>query len=191
MRVLLVAEGRHEGGGALAALVQRTATAPVKSDFCTVRDPRIHVHRGKGGGFFKRALAWMREAQNGGYDALVLVIDEDGDRIRLGQFDEAQESDAFGITRALGIAIRTFDAWMLADEKALSRVLGTVVARQSDPEKNKDPKSSCAGLLAERDHPMSQTDFYAALADATDIAVLENRCPKGFAPFASRVRRLG
>lgn len=191
MKVLLVGEGGHEGGGALAALVRRTANVPVEPEFRTVRDPRIHVHRGKGGGFFKRALAWMREAQNGGYDAVVLVIDEDGDRARQGQFDEAQDSDLFAVRRALGIAIRTFDAWMLADETAISRVLDTVIDRQPDPEKNKNPKSSCAEILAHCGYPMSQTDFYAAVADALEITVLAGRCPKGFAPFASRLRQLG
>ena len=190
MRALLVSEGKHEEGGALETLVCRVATVPLELTFRRSNDSRIRTHRGKGAGMFKRALAWMREAQRKGCDAIILVIDEDGHRDRRGQFDEAQDSEYFSVKRALGIAVRTFDAWMIADEKALSTVIGANVDRQSDPERNTAPKETCAGILTAHDSPMSQTEFYAGLAEVIDIDLLEDRCPKGFAPFAARLRGL-
>jgi hypothetical protein len=32
--------------------------------------------------------------------------------------------------------------------------------------------------------------MYAAVAEVVDLALLEQRCPRGFAPFAQRVRGL-
>ncbi len=190
MRALLVSEGKHEEGGALETMVRRVATVPLELTFRRSNDSHVRTHRGKGAGMFKRALAWMREAQNEGYDAMILVIDEDGHRERRGQFDEAQDSEYFSVKRALGIAVRTFDAWMIADEKALSTVVGANIDRQSDPERNTRPKATCEGILAAHDDPMGQTELYAALAEVINIDLLKGRCSKGFAPFASRVRGL-
>jgi len=190
MRALLVSEGKHEGGGALEALVSRTADCLSQFDWRKISDPRIHVHRGKGKGFFKRAVAWMREAQKEGFDAVIIVIDEDGDSRRIDQFTEAQRCELASISRALGVAIRTFDAWMLADERALSQVLKMQVQTQPAPEKICDPKQTCVSMLAVSGQDMRQTEFYAVLSKAIDIAKLENRCPKGFAPFASRLRAI-
>jgi hypothetical protein len=190
MRALLVSEGKHDGGGALQALVSRTADGFSQFDWRKISDPCIHVRRGKGKGFFKRAVAWMREANKTGFDSLILVIDEDGDSQRNVQITEAQQCELIAISRALGVAIRTFDAWMLADEKALSKTLRMQVENQLAPEKNRDPKRSCAAILAASGQDMSQAEFYAVLSKAIDTAKLENRCPKGFAPFASRVRAI-
>lgn len=45
--------------------------------------------------------------------------------------------------RALGMAIRSFDAWMLADDGVLTLVLGKPIDTQPSPEKNRDPKEAC------------------------------------------------
>jgi hypothetical protein len=190
MRALLVSEGKHEGGGALQALVSRTADYFSLFDWRRISDPCIHIHRGKGKGFFQRAVAWLREAQREGFDALILVIDEDGDSQRISQITEAQRCELVTVSRALGVAIRTFDAWMLADERALSQVLQLPVKTQPAPEKNRDPKQSCEAILAASGQDMGQTEFYAALAKTIDIAKLEKRCPRGFAPFAARLRAI-
>ncbi|MCH8296412.1 hypothetical protein IH992_35480, partial [Candidatus Poribacteria bacterium] len=51
----------------------------------------------------------------------------------------------------------------------------------------RDAKERCAELLT---NSMAQNEFYAAVAAEAKIDTLEEQCPKGFAPFAERVRSL-
>jgi hypothetical protein len=190
MKVLLVGEGRHERGGALEALVKRLGLTAGKFDTDNANRADLHAHHGKGKGFFKRAIRWMQRAQTLGYDAIILVIDEDGCRERRKEIAEAQENSLFPIRRALGTAIRTFDAWMLADEKTLTKVLGGNVSRQPEPEGIKEPKTVCRKLLDDCPQTMKPVEMYAAIAGAIDLTILQERCSKGFAPFAQRVQAL-
>jgi hypothetical protein len=190
MKLLLVSEGKHELEGALANLVLR-ASHRWDIDSMRVTDLRLRVHAGKGPGYFKKALRCVRYAQEQGYDACVLVIDEDGDTQRHRLLHQAQ--DDFSVTtlpRALGVAVRTFDAWMLADEHALSRCLHRVIERQPAPEAIRDPKGACAQLRDRSGIDMGLAAMYATLAGLVDLKTLEERCPVGFGRFSSRLRAL-
>jgi hypothetical protein len=190
MKVLLVSEGKHELQGALETLVRRLSphVHDVDHDLVSRRD--IHTHRGIGQGFFKRAMRWTLEARKRGYEALILVVDEDGQSTRARELAMAQEYVHVAVRRALGVAIRTFDAWMLADEQALTSVLGCVVQRQPAPEDIDVPKQVCRELLAASAKSISQAEMYSHLAGTLDLAIVEVRCPKGFGAFAARVRRI-
>lgn len=189
MKTLVVGEGEHEQA-ALAVLVERISSRPLQCDFDFISSPHLHAHHGKGQGFVKRAVHWCLEAQKRGYEALVLLADHDGRDERIREMNIAQELDLGVSRRAMGIAIRTFDAWMLADERALSKVLGCSVSRQPDVETISDPKGRCAGFLESVGGQVSQRHFYAKLAHAMDLRVLEDRSSRGFAPFARRIREL-
>ena len=190
MKILLVGEGASELHGALETLVRRLGMADAAIEFDRVSNPQIHAHHGKGQGYFKRAVRWMLEAQKRDYDALILVIDEDGNFERLQEFASAQEYANTRIRRALGVAVKTFDAWMLADEKALTSVLGCNVTRQPQRETIVDPKRVCRDLFNESERSLSPREMYAEIAEHIDIAVLKDRCQKGFTPFAQRVASL-
>lgn len=188
MRALIVAEGKHERDGALLALVSRLATTELQCESDRVSRKDIHAHHGKGPGFKKKAIRWLREAEQQGYEAIIFLIDEDGHAERIQQIDEAQDSKLGVSRRALGVAIRSFDAWMLADEQALTTALGYPATRQPDPETIRDPKELCARLLQDSANDMTQTEMYRAVAEAAGTETLQERCPRGFAPFADRVR---
>jgi hypothetical protein len=190
MKILLVSEGPSELNGALQNLIVQLGVKGDDIEVARVSQRDIRAHHGRGRGYFKRAVRWMLEAQKRGYDAIILVIDQDGLPERMREINDAQEFGGTSIYRALGVAIRTFDAWMLADEKALTTVLGTAVSRQPEPEGIVDPKEICGELLERSACSLRQTEMYAAIAEVVDIAVLEKRCPKGFASFAQRVRAL-
>lgn len=190
MRILLVSEGPSELHGALQNLVRRLGMIEDDIEVDRVSQRSVHAHHGKGRGYFKRAVRWMLEAQKRGCDALILVIDQDGRPERTREIDEAQAYTGTPVLRALGVAIRTFDAWILADERALTGILETSVSRQPQPESILDPKGICRRLLHESECSMRLAEMYAATAEIADIAMLESRCPKGFAPFAQRVRGL-
>jgi hypothetical protein len=140
MKVLLVSEGRHELAGSLETLVRRLSPHKVEVDYNKISQGGIHTHHGKGEGYYKRAVRWLLEARKRGFEAIVLVIDEDGQAERVKEIAEAQQYAGTEFPRAFGVAIRTFDAWMLADEQALTSVLGRPIQRQPAPETVKNPK---------------------------------------------------
>jgi len=195
VRVLLVAEGKHERAkedrdGALETLVRRLHRGICQCDLDRVSRNDIHAHHGKGQGYFKKALRWMLHAKELGYDAIVLVIDQDNVLKRVQEITDAQNDQRVTLRRALGVAIRTFDAWMLADERALTRVLGYAVSTQRSPEEMSDAKGVCAQLLGNSPTAMSQSECYAAVAREADLCTLERQYATGFAPCAQRVRYL-
>ncbi len=196
MRILVVSEGVHELGGdsldgALLTLSSRLLNFNENVSFERekVSSPKVRLHAqpGQGGRYKKRALGWIRLAKREGYDAIVLVIDQDGDEERKQQFDQAQEDHRLPLPRALGVAIKMFDAWMLADEQALSEVLGMHIDPLPNPESEGDPKGKCESLRNEARLQLSLREMYAAIAERTDMEKLKARCPNGFAPFAQRV----
>ena len=187
MRVLLVSEGIHEQRGALEALVRQLSPHGFEFEHAKVSRNDIHAHHGKGGGYFKRAIRWMLEAEERGFDAIVLLIDQDGHAVRSQEIDHAQ-AHALGVERrALGVAIRTFDAGMLSDETALSSVLSATVPRQRQPESMRDPKNVLIALAEASDSPTRLRDLYTSVAQSANLDTLRERCPSGFAPFAERV----
>jgi hypothetical protein len=191
VKVLVVCEGKHESGGALESLLRRMGPgADVQYDWDKLSKASLHAHHGKGQGYHKRAVAWMRDAEKRGYDGLILLVDRDSQPPREADIDRAQSDTTSAIQRALGVAIEMFDAWILADECALTEVLGVEVSRQADPETVRDPKSKVEALLRLSPRGLAATEMYAGVAKIADLAILEARCPRGFRPFAARVRSL-
>ena len=195
MRVLLVSEGKHELGdlnrdeklSALSILVAKTSSRQFEFTTKKVSDRDFATAHGKGGNLFKRAIRCLLYAAEHKFDALVFVIDQDDDRRRREPLDRAQEYLGVSIRRAFGLAVRSFDAWMIADEQALSKALGRVIQRQPHPETIDDPKTHCRTL---RGGGLGLTTLYEAVSRAAAIEIIEERCPAGFAPFAARVRQL-
>ncbi|MDB5293218.1 MAG: hypothetical protein JWL69_4459 [Phycisphaerales bacterium] len=191
MKVLLVSEGKHELAGALETLARRLVPRPFDCDLKNIRDPLLHTHPGKGPGYFKKALRCVRYAHEQGYDAIVLVIDQDDDVDRRRHLTDAQNhTEVTTLARALGVAVRTFDAWMLADEQALSKVLGKTIHRLPDPETTRDAKQVCINLRGAPGGTAGLAEMYGEIAVHVNLTVLEQRCPTGFGTFADRVRTL-
>lgn len=190
MKILLVSEGKHEWTGSLETLVRRLSPHELEIDHDKVSQQGVHAHHGKGRGYYKRAVRWLLEARKRGYEGIVLIIDEDGQAQRVKEIADAQKYASGELPRAFGVAIRTFDAWMLADEQALTAALGRQIQRQPAPEGLKDPKQVCKDLHDSGKADMSQTQMYARIAELVDLSLVEQRCPRGFAPFADRMRRL-
>jgi len=190
MKVLLVSEGKHEKSS-LPLLVQRIAEHEFEFEHARLADENLPAHHGEGKGFFKKALRWLLKAREGGYEGMILVVDRDGNRERQNEVNRAQaEQRVCDLPRALGVAVQSFDAWMLADEVALSKVLGWSVPRQRDPESIRNPKGTCAELLAGSPEELDQSTMYCKSAAILDLAQLTDRCPIGFRPFAELVRAL-
>ncbi len=202
MKVLLVSEGFHEHSdpiygdegdrGALEILVRRLIGREIELESRKPNDRefrRTRVH-GKGHAYEKVVIAFLQEAERRRFDAVVFLIDEDGEAERRTALDAAQVSERSPIPRACGVAIRSFDAWMLADERALAGVFGSNPGLQPEPEFHRDPKAICTKLRDESGCGRRLRDVYADYAGQADLGLLKQRCPLGFAPFAERVERL-
>lgn len=201
MNILLVSEGVHEFGdsldnpelcGALEAIVRQLTHEELTITPRLSRDERIraHLRKGKGDGYFKLLIACMRYAEKEKFDAVIVVIDEDGEHDRVKQVDAAQDDDTVPIRRAVGISIRTFDAWMLADNLALSAAFNCQIDKVGSPESLKDGKAAFRGIRDGLGSSDRLRDLYARIGERARIEELEAACPKGFAPFADRVRKL-
>ncbi len=197
MKLLVVSEGNHElnlegESGALVELLRRVVPIEFEFERRKVSDSAVQqvAMWGKAGKHEKRLLMWMRFAERNGFDALVLVVDEDGVKDRRDAISNAQLHCGFTIPRALGIAIRSFDAWMLADQGALSCVLEQTILKQPDPERIRDPKELCRSLVDASDVNCGLAEFYFRLAAIIDIDQLCERCSDGFAPFRDHLRLL-
>lgn len=189
MKLLIVSEGKHELTAALPTIVSRLTGIVEHFKVMKVSDPPLRVHPAKGPGCFKKAVRCLLYATENGYDALVLLIDQDDQPDRRRQLSDAQDQLRLTtIPRAMGVAVVTFDAWMLADEQALSAVLSRQVQRQPDPERIRNAKAACAELRDAANSQLSLTVLYAELTKVIDLTVLASRCPSGFEPFAHRLR---
>lgn len=187
MRALVIGDGKHEEFS-LPIIVRRLNDRIRTSEFDVWRNSQpIHA---KGQGVFKKIIGWILEAEKRGFDAIIIVVDEDGDRSRRSQVGDAQQYLALSsIPRACGIAIRSYDAWFLAHQQSFSSVVGYNVDRQPDPERLIDPKERCATLIADSSID-GLSELYRRLAQQMNFEVVRERCPQGFAVFACRVEEL-
>ena len=200
MKVLIVSEGASELGtaehaGALSVLVSRLRNGDeFEFKSITVRHPdlvRVHV-KGEGG-MFKKAVSCLRYAEKHGFEAMVFVVDQDSEKYRHRRLEisKAQESSMFaGVRRAMGVAVLTFDAWILACEVGLSRAVGRTVGTQRDPETIADAKGHCERLRREHGCEMGMAEFYTLVAGHARLEIWEQRCGDGFGVFAERVRAM-
>ena len=195
--VLIVAEGEHElsGGTAdasLPILVKRLLGDGVdlRPTPKRIRELSGHVHPGRGNPLARKFIGIMRLAERQGFDAVVVLIDQDDDLTRHQSALIAQETQYTLLPRAIGIAVRSFDAWFLSDNAALSDVLCTTIPMQRTPEKLTDPKSHCQSLATLSTNDCRLRDLYSMIAAVANLNIMKEKCPKGFGVFAERVANL-
>lgn len=190
MRLLAFVEGKHEGvraaahvaepsdlSEALPTLIQRLIPFPVEVDVRRFNDRSLRHIRGggrMGSQHTRKVLAAICAAETSGYDAAVILVDEDGDPARVAAMTAAQaEVSVTTLPRACGAAIRTFDAWMRADEQALSRSLdGHPVTRSRAPERLSDPKLEMQSIHIASSVGRSLASIYADIARLCDLNIL-------------------
>ncbi|TWT93946.1 hypothetical protein [Stieleria varia] len=195
-RVWVICEGKHEHGGALESLIRRIMTNPddCEFEFESWKSPRGKSRKfrstSRGDGVLKKFVSILYDAQSLGFDRVIAGVDCDRAHGRIRSIDQAQRNDEFLIPRAFGIAIETFDAWFLADEKALSRVFSLAIETQPAPESNRDAKASMAAIRDASGVDIGLADAYARLSEIIDLDMVARRCNKGFAVWRDRVAKL-
>ncbi|HDY65411.1 MAG TPA: hypothetical protein ENH84_04155 [Phycisphaerae bacterium] len=203
LRILIFGDGENELGKieteyapsddlpALPRLIHRILGEPAQTTYTSKKFKKIKAAHGKGGKWAKKTKRAIEDARKGGYQGTVILIDRDrrstAERL-VPLIDARNEVSA---CCAVGNAVETFDAWMIADGKAVREAGGNASLSHPDPEKlNKDEGTG--------DHPKdrafrifegcsSLTPVYAVVALYADIDFLKEKCSKGFAPFAKDI----
>jgi len=206
LRVLIIGEGRHELGtsdgdpgpegqlGALPRLVHRLLGNPESIEYdCRSLRSVMHVRGKARNGFARKVKGAMRTAMLEGHDGVVVVIDRDRepDRERIGALRDGRDSMQADVPVpcAVGTAVETFDAWMIADLTAVRAAKGDQARIPTNPE-------SLAGKEGTGTHPKDLAALifgaglaraYSTVAENADFEVLKQTCPQGFTPFAAEV----
>ena len=209
-RVLIFGEGPHEIGGrmdaelsceelpALPRLVRRLAGEPKRAGYVCCRFKEVRAVHGKGANkFAKKVIRAMRQAERGGFHGAVIVIDRDRqpDRERIGALRQGRDvaDDAGCPPCAVGTAVETFDAWMIADADGIKTAGGDPTKAPPNPESldakagPRHPKDVAHDVFGAAEGS-GLGEKYAHVAREADLTTLERNCPKSFAPFAKEVR---
>lgn len=153
----------------------------------------------------KIAAAALLADRSFGCVGTVAVADRDGkaDRERVMEEGAARAAQLFTRQRiAWGLAIESVEAWTLGVPDCIAQELQIPVALvqalypagidiESLSERSGKPDHRPKRLLeqlAQLNHRIDATAFRQAVAERTDVADLEKTCPRGFGPFAQRVR---
>jgi hypothetical protein len=202
MKILVVSEGKHElnlndnepTNGPLVRLISRVLLGcghqTISFERRPVKDlpPGISVKGKVNNNYQRKAMQWIHHAERDGFDAIVMIVDQDQNPERRIGLDAAQSEARYTLPRAIGLAVESFDAWMLVDEVALSTATGFAISRQKDPEPLRNPKEVLHTLIARAQD--SPTAVYLRIADCMRVETLIERCPQGFAPFHERLQTL-
>ncbi len=148
--------------------------------------------RKRGHGFVRDLPIFARQLREDDVDIVIAVVDTDDTRIgeRLGLLREAKERCEqlnIAVCIAEGLAVRSVEAWLLADSKAIFRVFDGDQASVSFPAPENDP----APKRTLNDIVRTLTDgrevtfvpFAEELTAGIQLSVLRRRC-KHFDEFA-------
>ncbi len=120
-------------------------------------------------------------------DGVAVVVDND--RLprseRINSMRSGVASAASAVPCALGVAIEAFEAWMIADEDALERVLELPrrTGSRENPETIRFPKQTLNDIAR---HRVTGRDL-SKLAEEVDLDRLARRCRRGFGRFKQAV----
>ncbi|MFQ5859136.1 MAG: DUF4276 family protein [Anaerolineae bacterium] len=137
-------------------------------------------------------------------EIIVAIVDTDNTRVMecLTTLRDARDRvQPSPLCFALGVAVRSIEAWLLADEQAIRAALiddtygDQAVPRQPAPETLPDPKTHLNNLISDLTDGIEPgvDPFAEAIAEHIDLQALRDRCPRfdGLATeFVNCVRRV-
>jgi hypothetical protein len=218
MKALLVGEGPHDIGTPTFAPKPHPATGVLAILFKKVcphvnaecvgyfwREIPILDRKKRKRGWAARVTSDIVLSVQQGCEGTVCVVDRDQDSDRLPAMEEGRERGlklvAEAHLAACGVAQESIEAWTLGAPTALSLVLGETIERilehyrpadveefhENSGKVEKRPKSLIARIAAIKWHD-ANTEFRQRVAEQTDIVELGRNCPKGFKPFADKLK---
>jgi len=214
VKVVIICEGPTEGVSPhnrvrpaperLASLAELVSKALRGEDVELLPSPTLRVTGGSGPILKNGCELIKRSHVNQQPDVVVMVVDNDRtpghERLKILR----QHRDTFWEERkiptriAVGVAIEAFEAWLLADRKALKEALGLSQQPPDEgspegltgrPGSGSHPNEKLNQLIARDSRERGYVECVADIASRTRIDELTRRCPKGFEPFARELRR--
>ncbi|MFP4435407.1 MAG: hypothetical protein ACLFTN_13165, partial [Phycisphaerae bacterium] len=207
-RILIYCEGKNEHGGcwdeervgmdhpgALPRLVNRLLPEAADWSFCCKPWKNVKAPQGKGPLLARKTMVAMTRGGLDGFDAVVVVMDRDRVRSRLndlatGRDDSSSDISSPFVPCAVGVAVETFDAWMIVDGGAAKCAGAEGANTHGEPEKltGKEKSGNHPKDRAEDIFGGGLTEAYSAVAPSVDLDMLRERCPNGFGAFADDVQ---
>jgi hypothetical protein len=194
--------------GSIPILARRVCPV-IAAESAALAWTEIHRFRpaAKKTGFAEKVLAAAFLAEwKFGCAGTVVVADKDGDPDRKHALEDGQNraNKMFPKHRlAWGLAVQSVEAWTLGVVDKIAEVLDVDVEKveelfprgvhvealsQNSGKEDHRPKRLLQHI-AELGHRDDSTQFRQDVAAITDTAILEEKCPEGFRPFAARLRQ--
>lgn len=205
MKLLVLSEGSRDVGGADSAyegavrvlsrrvLEEREGRDVAEHEISAARLPRPHTSTKGPAARLRLALAEMRAF---GCDSLAIVTDADGSTERLAAWTAERKAVAQQhgeLPVAIGVAVQTVEAWLLADETAMNALSPVpLCSALPSPESIWGPARTASHpkTILEGHLKSAQTRVeapYDAIASRARLKHVEDRCPS-FAKYASELR---
>ncbi len=217
VRLMVVGEGPHELGdpdtwetdgraseAAMPTLVHRILCEPAEVCYHKVklsargsrteRRRAKHIH-GRGTKASGRVKTWIDRALRADCHGVIILWDRDGDtrsdrlaQMKVGRDEMANDTDTEYPACAVGVAVESFDAWMIADGNALGRAEGNGAISHPTPENLSaaEAKERAQEIFGDED---GLRRCYATVAEHVNMKTLANCCPAGFAPFKQEIEQ--
>jgi hypothetical protein len=143
--------------------------------------------------FVKQTALYNRSA------GAVFVVDTEGEQPdkKRAELEKGRDSAYLDFPMAVGVAHPCIEAWLLADEAAVAHALNltTALAPFSCPEdlpaprkdRGNNPKSILGALVGRS--AISSNEAIRIAMVIRDMALLRQRCPLSFEPFATEVEQ--
>lgn len=141
-----------------------------------------HDIRLAGGGYRKKLLYTLIRAQRDGLDGMVAVVDEDGERGRLAELEQARRDRTIPV--AIGEARPHGEAWLVDDVEALREV--GLLGPSAPAPKGKRPKSELAALTDA--DPRDNPTLFAAIAARVRVERCRRAHQSGLQAFVDDLR---
>jgi len=120
---------------------------------------------------------------NAGFPVEKAIVVRDADRknpeVLINQMESKISGRTYPFRRNLLVAVEKMEAWLLADEQALSSVTNKSQPRVPDPEKIFDPKAKLRSILsdAQNDQSVYTHEVARKIAAAARPEIVAARCP--------------
>lgn len=161
----------------------------------SLASPSVLRPRKRGHGFVRELPTFARQLHDDGVRILIAVVDTDnaliGERRKL--LDEARKScqeKGVSLCIAEGLAVRSMEAWLLADEAAIFQIFDgdRASVKFPSPENSPDPKNNLNGIVRTltKGREVTYASYAEELADAIRLEILRKKCSH-FDAFAKRL----
>jgi len=157
----------------------------------------------QGKGLWQKVRCAKRKAFYGKAHAAVFVVDSEGNpalcKTKLDRLWKGRDAALPDYPMAVGVAQPCVEAWLLTDGPAIRRALGLseTPAVPERPEElpapredsNRNPKAVLRDIAGCHHNEIDAAEKDKIAKAMNDLAVVRNRCPLSFAPFADEIQQ--